>query len=172
MEILVYFSGMAVLFILWGGYAFKLKIRKETRERELAHAERMKALELGRPLPDTVNLQAEADMVRMRSGAAVGILVPLCMAAAATGATLLVFHWAEPAIHLALLCVIWGVCGGVSLVAVGYSLAILRRPRLHLSDRRAAPDSGEDQPGNRPGSQADDGRQAVSAAIKEPTPKY
>jgi len=143
MEILIYFGLMVVLLLVWGAYTVQVKLRKETRDRELAHAERMKALELGQPLPDAGALQAEAEMVRTRATAAVGVLVPLCMAASATGGTVLVFHWAEKAIHLPILCVVWGVNGLVSMVAVTYSLTILWRPRGPSADGQKERSTGK-----------------------------
>jgi hypothetical protein len=164
MEILVYFGAITVLFMVWGAFALQTKLRKEAREREMVHAERMRALELGLPLPDAGSIQAEADMARTRAATAVGVLVPVSMAGAAAGGTLLVFHWAGEGSHLALLCVIWGVSGLVSLVAVNSSMAILQRQAVR-GDRVAA---GEGPPAAR----EDAARQEPSVAIKKPPSPY
>ena len=66
--------------------AIILGIRQAQRKREMEHIERMKALELGRTLP-----QDEPWLSPTKIGAAIGILVPIAaLVAAATQASRLV----------------------------------------------------------------------------------
>jgi uncharacterized membrane protein YbhN (UPF0104 family) len=62
-------------------------IKYATRERELAHAERMKALEHGVPL-DEIEEERRFRKGIMRLAAGIGVAVPICAVGAATGAVL------------------------------------------------------------------------------------
>jgi hypothetical protein len=62
-------------------------IKYATKERELAHAERMKALEHGVPLDD-IEEERRFRKGIMRLAAAIGVAVPICVVGAATGAVL------------------------------------------------------------------------------------
>jgi hypothetical protein len=108
---------VALLMIVLGLRSHFLKL-------EHVHQERMKALEMG-ILPEV--LRARAETARAQAAGAVGIVVPLLMAGAATGGTTLILNWGDASWRLTVLCVIWGVCGVVSLVAVSTSLEALRR---------------------------------------------
>ena len=115
---------MGGLIVLVGLTMIVLALWLSGRKQDQAHAERMKALELGQ-LPDV--LRASAEMSRTRAAATVGVLVPLMMAGAAAGGTALVLAQNGLRWELTALCVIWGVCGVVSLVTVTCSLGALRR---------------------------------------------
>jgi hypothetical protein len=60
-------------------------VKHATRERELAHAERLKALEKGINL-DEVEEERRFRRGMMRLAAGIGIVVPICAVGAATGA--------------------------------------------------------------------------------------
>jgi hypothetical protein len=94
------------------------------RKQNQTHRERMKAMEQGQ-LPEV--LRAQAEVTRARVAVTVGVLVPLLLMAAAVGGTALILTWGELTSRLAILCVIWGVCGLVSLVAAARSLGVLRQ---------------------------------------------
>jgi hypothetical protein len=104
------------------------------RQNEFAHAERIKALEVGRPLPDVEARKAEAaltgaraDISRARAAALIGTLVPLVTGAAAVWATLAVIARVEGDIVGLILGAIWGAFGGVNALALLVGLSGLRR---------------------------------------------
>jgi hypothetical protein len=135
---LIGIGALLALLIVFGGLAVTLDYRKKTRERELAHAERMKALELGRSLQDAAVVEAYATSSRAHGAAAIGVLVPIAMAGAAVGGTFILLTWGNGGNRLPHICVVWGVCGVVSLVTVVMSLAILaRRGRLTADEDRS-----------------------------------
>jgi hypothetical protein len=111
-------------FAFFGGIALLMWIdsRNKRHERELRHAERIKALELGQSLPDGEVARAHADQARAWVLGLICFIVPPCLVGTAVGATALILDMAAPGIHLALLCVIWGIAGLVSLVTVTSSL--------------------------------------------------
>jgi hypothetical protein len=117
----VFFGGIALLMLIDG--------RSKAHERQLAHAERLKALELGQPLPDAEVARARASAQRAWAAGLTALLVPLGLASTAVGATALVFSMASPQAHVTLLCVIWGVCGVVSLTAVTTALGVMAAGR-------------------------------------------
>src|SRR5256885_757953 len=122
-------SAASVLLALFGGIALLMLIdgRGKAKERALAHAERMKALELGQPLPDAEVARAKADASRAWARGLCAAAASLGMVGASLGATALVLLWAEPGSQLPTLCVVWGVCGLVALVAVSVGLAASRQ---------------------------------------------
>jgi hypothetical protein len=101
----------------------------------------MKALEQG---VLTEVLRAQGDITRARAAGAIGVLVPAILAAAATTGTGLIALWTDLAWRVTVLCVIWGVCGVVSLVTVTTSLDVLRRGSRGRS--RAAPAADSESP--------------------------
>ncbi|MBY0527640.1 MAG: hypothetical protein K2R98_29855 [Gemmataceae bacterium] len=118
-----------------------LYYRYESRQRELQHTERMRALESGHPVPDGEIAQASADTNRAWAIGLVALLVPAIMAGAALWGTAMVFnHGENPSIHLPLTCVIWGVSGLVSLVTVATGLGVLacrRKPKRGAEENKS-----------------------------------
>ena len=144
--ILAFFGGIAL--IVWAASRGEAEKRKlEAEKQQLAHAERLRALELGQPLPDAEVARAVADRARARVAGCVGLLLPLGLVGAALATTLqLVEHnpagseFAEAGLVVPpLLYAVWGVCGFVSLMTVVLSFATMRArstpPRL--ADRPA-----------------------------------
>jgi hypothetical protein len=133
-----WFMGGVLLFAL---LALILGLRHERAKKQLTHLERIKALEMGQPLPDAAVARAHAESSRAYLCGAVGIIVPLTMAAAAVGGTWLVFQQYELPLQFPLLCTIWGVCGVAALVAATSSLGVLgHAPRPERdADNPAAP---------------------------------
>jgi hypothetical protein len=103
------------------------------------HEQRLRALELGRELPDAAVARAAASSSRAWAAALVGFFVPLMALGAGVGATALVLAQAAEGIHLALLCTIWGVAGLICIVAVATSLGAMHQP--HPEEPTAAQDS-------------------------------
>jgi hypothetical protein len=151
-------SAAFALLALFGGIALLMLIdgRSKAKERELAHAERMRALELGQPLPDAEVARARSDSSRAWARGLSAAAASLGMAGAAVGATALLVGRDEPRTLLPLLCVIWGVCGLVALIAVAVGLGAARR--RDVPGKREAP---PEQPGELP-----------ATAIREEVPPH
>lgn len=131
-SISVAFAGTVGSIIFFGGIALLMWVdqRGKFRQRDLEHAERMKALEVGQPLPDTDIARAKADATRAGVAGLIGIFVPFFMASAATITTCVTIGtttgpWDRSS--TALLIVVWLVSGLISLLSVVLSLAALRR---------------------------------------------
>src|SRR5262245_1662482 len=85
--ILAFFGGIALL--VWVGYTC------EQKKQELHHAERLKALEMGHPLPDAEVARVGAESNRVITiGAVCATVPPLVMGTAVLG-TMLVLYKAE-----------------------------------------------------------------------------
>ena len=121
--------GCAVAF--FGGIALIQWVtsKGEAQKRQLEHDLRLKALELGQPLPDADIARANAERTRAAAAATVGTLVPLFLIGAAVGATVLVLHFTteDPHARGGMLTAIWIVCGVVCLVTVIKALNALGR---------------------------------------------
>ena len=132
-------AGAAGLLALFGGIAILMLIdgRNKAQERKLTHAERLKALEMGQPLPDAEVARARSDASRAWARGLSAAAASLGMAGAAVGATALLVGRDEPHTLLPLLSVIWGVCGLVALVAVAVGQGAARR--RDVPGKRAAP---------------------------------
>jgi hypothetical protein len=136
------FGGLALM--IWVASRAELQKRqlgqeREMKEREFEHAERLKALERGVPLPDADLAAARADTAWAVAAGLVAVVVPLVMVGTAVGATAIILALAQPALHLPLVCTVWGVNGLTSIVALSLSLAALRRrtPRAAEWERPA-----------------------------------
>jgi hypothetical protein len=121
-----------------------LEYRKKRDERQTAHLERMKALELGQPLPDAEIARATAEVTRARAAGLIGALVPTIVAVAAGVASGFILSqrdpefWAgmHPKAHLLL--VVWLPSAVVILVTGIVALAVLRRRPPAPADARPA----------------------------------
>lgn len=78
--LLVIFASVAVLMIVVA-LPVVLSMRHAAKDRELLHAERLKALETGRPMPGESASRGSA------GGAGVGVWVPICVFGIALAAT-------------------------------------------------------------------------------------
>jgi hypothetical protein len=132
-----FFGGIALL--IWAGNKGeaekkRLEHERELKQREMVHAERLKALELGQTLPDAEVARAQAERARYRAAGAIAVLVPLFLGGAGVGTTpiLLNHTWGEAHLN-GVLYTVWGVCGLVSLVTVTNCIGVLNR-----RDKRAA----------------------------------
>src|SRR5215472_1523088 len=101
------FAGALGLFALFAGIALlvwvsnkgesekrKLNHEAELQQRQLAHAERLKALEAGFPLPDADLALASTDRIRAGVAGAIGIVVPVVTVGGAVAGTALVLAMA------------------------------------------------------------------------------
>jgi hypothetical protein len=116
------------------------------REIELRHVERMKALEMGRPLPEVEIAQAKAEEVRIRATAGwaivrviFAVIGPAVICGIAIGATAVILHEASPSMHLPLICTVWVSAAVVCLGMIAGSL--LGGQRMSLSDLLRGPTS-------------------------------
>jgi hypothetical protein len=115
-----------------------ISARTEEQKRLLAHEARMRALELGKPLPEdesepvvrptVLESYARAEMSRARAAGTIGTLVPITLTGAAVGTTAIVFDriWDTDS-RIASVAIIWGVCGLVNLVTLAKALGLLRQ---------------------------------------------
>jgi hypothetical protein len=102
---LILLSVLVVTSIVWGpGLYFGL--RQERQKREMAHAERLRAMELGLPDPGSVSWWTPP-----RLAAAIGVFVPLGCATLATFATV---ETTSPVFPF----VIWPAAGAVGIAGV------------------------------------------------------
>jgi hypothetical protein len=93
-------------------------LRAHLRKSEMAHLERMKAIELGQPLP--------VDDDRSRMAARLALLVPMVvMIAAGTVTCFIAIKGSEHVFTVSL--AIWVVAGVVSLAAITGGVALLGR---------------------------------------------
>jgi hypothetical protein len=159
------FGGIAL--IVWVASTAELKKKKleqerEARERELQHAERMKALEAGYPLPDADLAIARTERIRAGVAAAIGIAVPVVALGGAVAGTALILSLAHPGLHLPVLCVLWPCCAAAAMVTAVTSLGTLRSRRQADGGRLGTARLGDMPPGashritaNVPGGKAD-----------------
>lgn len=85
--------------------------RGKTRRRELEHAERMLAIEHGRPLDD-------AAVARSKALGAIGVAVPVVSLSAGAMGSFVALAFKDPWFQFAAFAVNWVICGAVALVVV------------------------------------------------------
>jgi hypothetical protein len=110
---------------------------QEMRQQEMTHAERMKAIELGHPLPEVEKARAEAQATLARANAATAILgaivralVGLGTLGIALGATAVVLVNGHPDNQLIALALVWAAA---TVVGVATALAgVVDWRRLNL----------------------------------------
>lgn len=109
--------------VLCGGIALCIRAGEQgrARRRELEHAERMRALELGRPID---NASAE----RHRALGAVGVVVPIFTMLAVAAVCMEARRFEEPGLRFGALAVVWLVGGVVCLYSTWAVTTGLQRP--------------------------------------------
>jgi hypothetical protein len=132
-----FFGGIALL--VWAGNKGeaekkKLQHEQDLKQREMEHAERLKALELGQTLPDGEVARAHAERSRFRAAGLVAVLVPLAMGGAAVGSTPIILNHSWEGSFQGVLYAVWGVCGLVSLVTVVNCISVLNRREKKPAD--------------------------------------
>ncbi len=123
-------------FAVWVDY------RKKKTETEAAHAERIKAIEMGFP-----PLDAEIERARAYASAAwaaglIGLLVPIVVLALTLIGTIVGMNWRQPGDNITVpLIVAWSIAGGIVVVAVAGSLHTIRRLPKPTPEAQSRPDS-------------------------------
>jgi hypothetical protein len=136
---------------LFGFLAFAVWIdyRKKKDERDAAHQERMKALELGHPPQDAEIARVKAYASAAWAVGLIGLLVPIVVAALAVAATIVAVLHHEPGENIGgPLLAAWSIAASIMLITILWSLGVIRQlsrptgdaqPRGPVRDRR--PDS-------------------------------
>jgi Ni/Fe-hydrogenase subunit HybB-like protein len=137
-------------FAIWMDYC------KKKDERDTAHRERMKALELGHPPFDAEIARARAYASAAWAAGVIGLVVPLVVVSLTVIATIvaILHEWAPWQNIAGPLIVAWSIACGLSLVTIVLSLHAIRRlprpsgeapARDSVVGKRGDPDSGEFQ---------------------------
>jgi hypothetical protein len=135
-------------------FAVWIDYRKKKDEREAAHTERMKALELGHPPMDAEVARVKAYAWAAWAAGVIGLVVPVVVVSLAGASTIVaVIFWRGENIAGPLI-LGWSIASGLSAVAIVWSLHTIRdlpRPSAEVSPRRTVvakdgdPASGEFQ---------------------------
>jgi hypothetical protein len=125
--LLAFFGGIA-LIVLAGSRGEGEKRKAEAEKARLDHEARMRALELGRPLPDLEVARVGMERTRVRAAAVVAWLVPWGAIGAAVGTTaILLDHYdLNPSLRAAAIFTVWGVAGILSIVTVNSAARTMR----------------------------------------------
>jgi hypothetical protein len=107
-------------FVVWIDY------RKKKDEREAAHEERLKALELGFPPLDAEIERAKAYTSAAWAAGLIGLLVPIALVLVTAVGTLVVLLTLDREGLFVPLIVVWSITGVLVLVAVVRSLNVIR----------------------------------------------
>ncbi len=98
---------------------------EQRHQSELAHAERIKALEVGASLPEVELARLQASTTQAKAEAAKAIVASIMRAfihlgsfGVATGATALVLHRADTSLHLPALAIIWTSAAAASVMTM------------------------------------------------------
>jgi hypothetical protein len=118
----------SVAFFGWLAFHSWTEYLKNKDEREAAHKERMKALELGYPQLDGEIERAKAYASAAWAAGLIGLLVPLAVISLATVGTIVAVLWREPGENqLAGLIVAWSIGAVLALVCVVRGLGTIRQ---------------------------------------------
>ncbi len=106
--VLMIVANVAAVAVLFGGIALLVWLdqRGKTRRRELEHVERMRAIELGRPLED-------AAVARTKALGAIGVAVPVVSISGAVVGSCVALAMSEPLWRFGAFFVTWVSCGTV-----------------------------------------------------------
>lgn len=131
-----------VAFFACIAFATWIDYRKTRDERELAHKERMKALELGHAPLDAEIERAKAYASAARMAGLIGILVPLVVILLTVVGTLIVVLNHRENITVPLITA-WAIVAVLALVAIVRSLNVIRQLPRPAADRPPASGSLE-----------------------------
>ena len=131
-------------FFAFCAFAVWVDYRKKRDDREAAHLERMKALELGYPLPDAEVARANAYASAAWAAGLIGLLVPLTVVALTLVGTIVAELNLRSGDNIAgPLIVAWSLAAVLALVTVVRSLSVIRqlpRPTPDAPARVVAPE--------------------------------
>jgi hypothetical protein len=120
----------ALAFFGFLAFATWMDYRKKKEERDAAHQERIKGLELGYPPRDAEIERARANASAAWAAGVVGIAVPPAVFGISLGATAVILGSSTPGTSVPVLCVLWVAAGVTSVVAVVMSTsAVMGRGR-------------------------------------------
>ena len=128
-------------FFAFCAFAVWIDYRKKKEDRETANLERMKALELGYPLPDAEVARANAYASAAWAAGLIGLLVPLVVISLTVAGTIVAVLNLPARGNIAVpLIVAWSIAAVLALVAVVRSLSVIRQlPRPTPDARRGLP---------------------------------
>jgi hypothetical protein len=136
-------------------FAVWIDYRKKKDERDVAHQERMKALELGHPPQDAEIARARAYASAACAAGVIGLVVPLVVVLLAAIGTIVAVVHCDPGQNIGgSLIVAWSIAFALSVVAIVMSLNVIRRlprpggdapARPSVAGRRGDTGSGEFQ---------------------------
>ena len=118
-----------VAFFAFVSFAVWIDYRKKKDERDAAHQERMKALELGFPPPDAEIERARAYASAAWAAGLIGLLVPIVLLALTVAATIvaMLHDWGPWQSIAGPLITAWSIAAVIVLVTVLWSLHVIRR---------------------------------------------
>lgn len=133
-----------VAFFAFLAFSVWLDYRKKKDERDAAHRERMKALELGHPPLDGEIERAKAYASAAWAAGLIGLLVPLALASLTAVGTIAAVVNLHPGDNITVpLIVAWSIAGGLALITIVRSLSAIRnlpRPTREAPVRANAPE--------------------------------
>jgi hypothetical protein len=122
-------------FAIWMDY------RKKKDERDTAHQERMKALELGHPPLDAEIARAHAYASAAWAAGVIGLVVPLAVILLTVIGTIVAVVKEAP--NMTVPCIVaWSIASGLSMVAIVLSLTTIRRLPRPSGDAAPRPAAG------------------------------
>lgn len=129
----------SVAFFACIAFCYWIDYLKKKDERDAAHQERMKALELGYPPHDAEIERARAYTSAAWAAGLIGILVPLVLMGLTFGGTLVALLKHQPGEDITVpLVVAWSIAGVLVLITVVRSLGVIRqlpRPTADVPSR-------------------------------------
>jgi hypothetical protein len=129
-----------VAFFGFCSFAVWIDYRKKKDEREAAHQERMKALELGYAPLDAEIERAKAYASAAWAAGLIGLLVPIAVVLLAVVATIVAIYQLRGENFAAPLIVAWSIAAVIMLVAILRSLSVIRQlPRPAADAQPRAP---------------------------------
>jgi hypothetical protein len=136
-----------VAFFAFCAVACWMDYRKKKAETEAAHAERMKAIEMGFPPLDAEIQRAKAYSSAAWAAGLIGLLVPIVVVSLAVVGTVIAISKLSPGDDITVpLIVGWSIAGGIVIVAVGGSLNAIRRLPRPTADTPQRPAALEKRP--------------------------
>jgi hypothetical protein len=137
----------ALAFFGFLAFATWIDYRKKKDEREAAHRERMKALELGYPPQDAEIERARAYRRAAWAAGLIGLLVPLGVAVVAAVLTIVALRQGMPLDPMPVI-VGWSIAGFIMLATILRSLSVIRQlprptgePAHRVSPQERHPDA-------------------------------